>query len=82
VIVPDLPTRTEGECKTHDMQEGLGWFSQGQVLGERYEILELLRQVVRAASPWVRASEVLQIRFDEHGEGLEVAEPFVQKGAQ
>ena len=38
----DPATRTEGEGETLDMPEGLGWFSQGQVLGERYQILEML----------------------------------------
>ncbi len=32
----------EGEGETLDMPEGLGWFSRGQVLGERYQILEML----------------------------------------
>jgi serine/threonine protein kinase/WD40 repeat protein len=36
----DPHTRTEGE--TLDMPEGIGAFSSGQVLGERYEILEML----------------------------------------
>ena len=36
----DLSTRTEGE--TLDMPEGLGAFTKGQVLGERYQILEML----------------------------------------
>ncbi len=35
-------TRTEGEGETLDMPEGLGAFSKGQVLGERYQILEML----------------------------------------
>ena len=35
-----LPTRTEGE--TLDMPDGLGTFASGQVLGERYQILEML----------------------------------------
>ena len=38
----DFPTRTEGEGETLDMPEGLGAFSKGQVLGERYQILEML----------------------------------------
>ena len=38
----DFPTRTEGEGETFDMPEGLGAFTQGQVLGERYQILEML----------------------------------------
>jgi WD40 repeat protein len=33
-------TRTEGE--TLDMPEGMGAFSKGQILGERYQILEML----------------------------------------
>ena len=37
-----LPTRTEGEGETLDMPEGFDWFSQGQILGERYQILEML----------------------------------------
>jgi hypothetical protein len=37
---PDPETHTEGE--TLDMPEGLGAFSKGQVLGERYQILEML----------------------------------------
>jgi len=36
------PTRTEGEGETLDMPEGLGTFAPGQVLGERYQILEML----------------------------------------
>jgi hypothetical protein len=32
--------RTEGE--TLDLPEGLGAYSKGQVLGERYQILEML----------------------------------------
>jgi WD40 repeat protein len=39
---PRLPTRTEGEDLTLDIPEGLSAFSQGQVLGERYQILEML----------------------------------------
>ena len=41
----DLPppaTLTEGEGETLDMPEGLGAFGKGQVLGERYQILEML----------------------------------------
>ena len=38
----DLPTRTEGEGDTLDMPEGMGTFASGQVLGERYQILEML----------------------------------------
>jgi WD40 repeat protein len=37
-----LPTRTEAEGATVDLPEGLGFFAVGQVLGERYEILEML----------------------------------------
>ncbi len=37
-----LPTRTEGEGETLDMPEGMGGFAPGQVLGERYQILEML----------------------------------------
>jgi len=37
-----LPTRTEAGEETVDLPEGLGFFSTGQVLGERYEILEML----------------------------------------
>ncbi len=36
------PTRTEGEGETLDMPEGLQGFTSGQVLGERYQILEML----------------------------------------
>ncbi len=39
---PDQATRTEGEGETLDMPEGLGMFTRGQVLGERYQILEML----------------------------------------
>jgi serine/threonine-protein kinase len=41
---PDGPpvTRTEGEGATLDFPEGAGTFTPGQVLGERYQILELL----------------------------------------
>ncbi|MCW8985772.1 MAG: serine/threonine-protein kinase, partial [Thermoanaerobaculales bacterium] len=39
---PDPATRTEGEGETLDMPEGLGAFTQGRVLGERYQILEML----------------------------------------
>jgi serine/threonine protein kinase/WD40 repeat protein len=35
-------TRTEAEGATVDLPEGLGFFTTGQVLGERYEILEML----------------------------------------
>ena len=40
----DLPpaTRTEGEGETLDMPEGFESFVPGQVLGERYQILEML----------------------------------------
>jgi len=43
-VPPDepLPTRTEAEGATVDLPEGLGFFTTGQVLGERYEILEML----------------------------------------
>jgi hypothetical protein len=36
----EQPTRTEGE--TLDMPEGLEAFNKGQILGERYQILEIL----------------------------------------
>jgi len=39
---PNLPTRTEGEGETLDMPEGMETFAPGQVLGERYQILEML----------------------------------------
>ena len=39
---PDPATRTEGEGETLDMPERLGAFAPGQVLGERYQILEML----------------------------------------
>ena len=39
---PDCPTRTEGEGETLDMPEESGGFTPGQVLGERYQILEML----------------------------------------
>ena len=35
-------TRTEAEGATVDLPQGLGFFTTGQVLGERYEILEML----------------------------------------
>ena len=38
----ERPTQTEHEGETLDMPEGLGTFSSGQVLGERYQILEML----------------------------------------
>ena len=38
----DPATRTEGEGETLDMPEGLQTFTSGQVLGERYQILEML----------------------------------------
>jgi len=42
-VPPDEPlTRTEAEGATVDLPEGLGFFTTGQVLGERYEILEML----------------------------------------
>ena len=34
-------TRTEAEGATVDLPEGLGFFTTGQVLGDRYEILEM-----------------------------------------
>ena len=39
---PDPTTRTEGEGETLDMPEGYEPFTPGQVLGERYQILEML----------------------------------------
>jgi hypothetical protein len=39
---PDPATRTEGEGLTLDMPEGYQPFTSGQVLGERYQILEKL----------------------------------------
>jgi serine/threonine protein kinase/WD40 repeat protein len=39
---PNLPTRTEGEGETLDMPQGMQPFTTGQVLGERYQILEML----------------------------------------
>ena len=39
---PPPATRTEGEGLTLDMPEGLGAFSKGQVLGDRYQVLEML----------------------------------------
>ena len=39
---PDPQTRTEGEGATLDLPEGLKTFTPGQVLGERYQILEML----------------------------------------
>ena len=41
-LPPDHATRTEGEGETLDMPEGMGTFTHGQVLGERYQILEML----------------------------------------
>ena len=43
-VYPDepLPTHTEAEGATVDLPEGLGFFTTGQVLGDRYEILEML----------------------------------------
>ena len=38
----DPATRTEGEGETLDMPEGFEPFTPGQVLGERYQILEML----------------------------------------
>ena len=39
----DAPlTHTEAEGATVDLPEGLGFFTTGQVLGERYEVLEML----------------------------------------
>ena len=38
----ELTTRTEGEGETIDMPEGMQGFTSGQVLGERYQILEML----------------------------------------
>ncbi len=38
----DLPTGTEDEGKTLDMPEGMKGFAPGQVLGERYQVLEML----------------------------------------
>ncbi len=35
-------TRTEAEGATVDLPKGLGFFTTGQVLGDRYEILEML----------------------------------------
>ena len=40
--LPDPATRTEGEGETLDMPEGMETFAPGQVLGERYQILEML----------------------------------------
>ncbi len=40
--LPGDPTRTEGEGETLDMPEGMRAFTPGQVLGERYQILEML----------------------------------------
>jgi hypothetical protein len=39
---PELPTRTEGEGATLDMPKGTGAFTKGQILGERYQIIEML----------------------------------------
>ena len=39
---PDDATATEGEDLTLDMPEGFESFTSGQVLGERYQILEML----------------------------------------
>jgi len=38
----DLPTSTEAEGATLDLPEGLRTFTPGQVLGDRYQILEVL----------------------------------------
>ena len=35
-------TRTEGEGETLDMPEGMQGFASNQILGERYQILEML----------------------------------------
>ena len=40
--LPNPATLTEGEGETLDMPEGLETFTKGQVLGERYQILEML----------------------------------------
>ena len=39
---PGDPTRTEGEGATVDLPGGVGGIAPGQVLGERYQVLELL----------------------------------------
>jgi hypothetical protein len=39
---PEDATRTEGEVETLDLPEGMKGFVPGQVLGERYQILEML----------------------------------------
>ena len=41
-IGQEPPTHTEGEGETLDMPEGFQSFTPGQVLGERYQILEML----------------------------------------
>ena len=35
-------TRTEGEDVTLDLPEGMGAFAKGQILGDRYQILDML----------------------------------------
>ena len=39
-VFPDDPraTRTEGEGQTLDMPDGMGAFTPGQMLGDRYQI--------------------------------------------
>jgi hypothetical protein len=39
---PPPVTRTEAEGETPDMPEGIGALAAGQVLGERYQTLEVL----------------------------------------
>ena len=39
---PGPTTRTEAEGATQDLPQGLRMFTSGQVLGDRYQILEML----------------------------------------
>ena len=41
-MTDDPATRTEGEGETLEMPEGFESFTPGQVLGERFQILEVV----------------------------------------